>query len=215
MSFPVVVSPFLPFAPIRWWCYAVAAEKLVMDPHENFVKMTPRNRYRIAGSVNTVLLSVPVAGGRNHHSKAGDIVIASTDNWQQQHWRTLVSVYKRTPFFEHYEPSLQAVLMGNHEKLIDFSLATQNWVCKQLNISLPTEVATAFEQDYGAYVADLRTTRLIDGNLPGQAFPTYYQAFADRIGFQPNLCILDLLFAEGPATLHWLRQNGPAILTQA
>ncbi len=34
--------------------------------------------------------------------------------------------------------------------------------------------------------------------------PRYPQVFEDRVGFQPNLSILDLLFCEGPNAINLL-----------
>lgn len=35
----------------------------------------------------------------------------------------------------------------------------------------------------------------------------YLQVFEERIGFQPNLSILDILFCEGPNAKHLLKGN--------
>jgi hypothetical protein len=53
---------------------------------------------------------------------------------------------------------------------------------------------TGFVPEYPADVIDIRNAKNIEDPLP-----RYYQIFEDRIGFQPNLSILDLLFSEGPA----------------
>ena len=37
---------------------------------------------------------------------------------------------------------------------------------------------------------------------------TYYQVFAPKFGFIPDLSILDLLFNEGPAAITWLIKKG-------
>ena len=34
----------------------------------------------------------------------------------------------------------------------------------------------------------------------------YYQVFAHRFGFTPNLSVLDLLFNEGPDSILWLKK---------
>jgi hypothetical protein len=42
-------------------------------------------------------------------------------------------------------------------------------------------------------------------NFQEDASVKYFQVFEDRIGFQPNLSILDLLFCEGPNAIYLLK----------
>ena len=42
-------------------------------------------------------------------------------------------------------------------------------------------------------------------------FPEYYQVFSAKFPFAPDLSILDLIFNEGPASLHYF--SGYATLT--
>jgi hypothetical protein len=39
----------------------------------------------------------------------------------------------------------------------------------------------------------------------------YYQLFAERNGFYPNLSILDMLFSEGPAVSSFIREHRETI----
>lgn len=195
------IVSFLSFPSISWWQQAIAASELVLDGCEHYEKMTMRNRYRIAGSNNPILLSVPLTSGRNQRTAMRDVEIYNRDRWQVQHWRTLVSVYRRTPFFEHYEPSLQSLFEKEYARLTDFNRDSMLWVMKQLRLNIPVAEANAYIADYGSTCTDLRQWQ------PGPQWQAkrYYQVFEDRIGFQPDMSILDLLFSEGPATLNFLR----------
>lgn len=49
---------------------------------------------------------------------------------------------------------------------------------------------------------DLRKQKTYAANTP-----IYHQIFMDRLGFLPNLSILDLLFSEGPGAGAWLSKH--------
>jgi hypothetical protein len=195
-----VVSPYFTFPRISWWMQALKADKLIFDTAEHYQKMSYRNRYRISGSNNSILLSIPLEKGREQRTSMSNVRIYNADNWQTQHWRTLVSVYKRTPYFEHYEPSLEKLFTQQFTHLAAFNAAAFNWVKQQLRLSITTEETSEYIAQYPANVLDLRTEHLAPDNPP-----VYYQVFEDRIGFQPDLSILDLLFSEGPAAITKLK----------
>lgn len=197
-----IVSSFFTFPPISWWGRVVQADTLILDGCENFQKMSCRNRYRIAGANNSILLSVPLVSGRNQRVPMNEVRIHNGDLWQVQHWRTLVSAYKRAPFFEHYEESLASIFETPYTHLTQFNEAGLRWVMQQLKLPIEIEIARAYVQQYSPEITDMRTLP----NAPA-LFPKYYQVFEDRIGFIPDLSILDLLFSEGPATKDWLVGN--------
>jgi len=64
-----------------------------------------------------------------------------------------------------------------------------------------------FSQAYVAAAAgdtDLRPKRRNEG--PAFIAEPYVQVFSDRMPFQPNLSVADLLFAEGPEAVSVLRR---------
>ncbi|MBC7555287.1 MAG: WbqC family protein [Taibaiella sp.] len=201
-----IVSSLLPFPPVTWWASAIWAESILLDRAENFEKMSYRNKYRIAGSNNVVQLSVPLVKGRNQRQIMSGILIHNEEHWQVQHWRTLTSVYKRSPFWEFYETSLNVIFETEYTYLIDFNRATIDWVLRQLKV-LPSIIEiNEYKSDYGSDAFDLRSMKPAQESENYSAFPRYYQVFEDRIGFQPNMSILDLLFNMGPAAKAWLQQ---------
>ncbi len=128
-----------------------------------------------------------------------------------QHVRTLVSVYRRTPFFEHYEPGLTALFDHTPDNLTDFNLASIQWVARQLRFDISLQSLPEAEKlETSGQITDLRK-----GNFPipdAAIFPVYYQIFSERNSFRPNLSILDLLFSEGPGTYSWLQRNSQAVI---
>lgn len=196
-----IVSPFLTFPNISWWAQVKDAGLVILDGGEHFQKMTSRNRYHISGANNPILLSVPLVNGRNQHVPMKDVNIYNGDRWQVQHWRTLVSVYRRTPYFDHYEEGLAQLFHTEYTHLIDFNRAGLEWAKEQLKMTFDTQETMTFQKEYPGDITDLRSGyRNVDRDQP-----RYYQVFEDRIGFRPDLSILDLLFSEGPRSIELLR----------
>jgi len=201
---PFIISPLMPFPDILWWLRASAAGSVYFDTAEPFRKMTCRNRYYIAGAQGRTRLTIPLAHGRDQRIPVAEVRIFNGDRWQTQHWRTLTAAYRRAPFFDFYEESLQPLFGTRYGLLADFSLATCAWLQEQLQ--LPLRLIHGQPLPEQAPAADLRHYRQ-DPPAAAETFPRYQQVFAERTGFIPNLSILDLLFAEGPRTRAWIQEH--------
>jgi hypothetical protein len=81
------------------------------------------------------------------------------------------------------------------------------WVKKQLKLDKKTVLTDSFLTQYGNEVLDLRDavkpSQFQEGSIPLK----YNQVFEDRIGFQPNLSMIDLLCCTGPAAKSLLINN--------
>jgi hypothetical protein len=198
---PFVVSPLLPFPNIAWWRSCGAPGTVIMmDEQEHFEKMSFRNRYMVAAADGVLTLSIPLAGGRQQRKAMKDVLICNQTRWQIQHWRSLVSVYGRSPYFEHYAERLQALFSTPFERLVDFSEASIRLMQEFTGIFHELCKTETYEPHYPDAVSDLRPCfRTHDYEKAIPADRSYYQTFGDRHGFLNNLSILDLVFAEGPA----------------
>jgi hypothetical protein len=197
-----IVSPYLTFPPVQWWLLTADATTVILDKYEHYVKMSERNRYRVSGSNNSILLTVPMVNGRDQSTPMHSVDIFNEQRWQVQHWRTLHSVYNRSPYFFHYETSLRVLFETPFQSLIAFNLAALQWVMAQVGSGFALQESTDYIAHYDDGISDLRTAK-----ISGIPVSPYYQVFEDRIGFVSGLSILDLLFAEGPHTGAWLRRN--------
>jgi hypothetical protein len=200
MSF--VVSPYLPFAPLSWWMSLAGCDELLLDRGEHFQKMSYRNRYRIAGANGPLLLSVPLAGGRDQRISMGALLIDYASGWQAQHWRSFSSAYGRAPFFEHYSHGIRELLHTRYELLVDFNLATIRWVLAALRLPVRIGQTDTYMAAYPDAAADLR--RAASGTTPPFREVYYAQVFEHRHGYLPDLSILDLLMNEGLPGWQWL-----------
>jgi WbqC-like protein family. len=204
---PSIISSILPFPNLCWWAYACTADEIVFDEAEHFEKMTYRNRYYITGPNGLIQLSIPLLGGRGQRSTMRDMHICNKDRWQVQHWRTLVSVYNRAAYFQHYAPGLEALYQQKFERLTGFNLASIHWLKQQLKAGFTETAADSYKKEYADMAADLRHRFKPKAEKQGIDTHVYYQLFSERNGFLPNLSMLDLLFSEGPHAMQWIRSH--------
>ena len=88
---------------------ALMSEPATIEQMETFEKQTFRNRCTIAikneeskiKNEEYIRLTVPVKKVE-HKQLTRDIEISYQTRWQHQHWISLVSAYKHTPFFDYY-----------------------------------------------------------------------------------------------------------------
>ena len=184
--------------------------------------MSFRNRCVIAGGSGRVNLSIPLVDGRDQRRPLKEVRIDNKTGWQAQHWKTITSCYNRSPWFEFYKHELEMVYQQPADWLLDWNRKCWDWVVGKLGLEIQTrwpEVPGPGFQVSGGEVAkpDTRNpeqyldwrNKLLPKTID-QVFPEpirYRQVFEDRIGFLPNLSILDLLFCEGRRTVEILKSS--------
>ena len=105
-------------------------------------------------------------------------------------------VYKSTKREKPVSP------LVSYWRRLDKPLILAALLCSLLNVPMPE-----FSQTYvdaAAGDTDLRPKRRKEG--PAFIAEPYVQVFSDRMPFQPNLSVADLLFAEGPEAVSVLRR---------
>ena len=185
------------FAPISFYLTLERSSNIVFEQFEVYQKRSFRNRCIIAGANGPVSLSIPLHEGREQKRFIRDIRIANQYGWQDQHWKTIVSSYNRSPWFEYYKSSLEKFYVKRFEFLFDWNLALFEWAIQKLEMDKVAELTDHFEKEYNDHEwLDFRN-KLLPNNYQNFKVPNYSQVFMDRSGFLPNLSILDLLFCEG------------------
>ncbi len=188
------------FGAINWCKILFQKTNIKIAQYEPYPKTSFRNRTVIAGSNGLIILSVPLQKGRSQKSQTKDVKISYEQDWQTQHLRSIVSCYGKSPFFEFYQEGLENLFCKKHHYLIDLNLASHQWVFQQLKSSQALEY---FEEEDALFRG---TNQDLRDQFKPSAFQLvknpvrYFQVFEDKIGFQANLSILDLLFCMGPAS---------------
>lgn len=195
------------FGPISLYVAITKADNIVFENEDNYQKQTYRNRMYVYGANGKLSLNIPIkhSGNKSQHQKFKDLRIENDFNWQKQHWKSLATVYRTSPFFEFYEDEFRPLYEKKYDFLMDF-----NYDC--LNLALE---CLQLEIDYRkTEVFILHPQEIIDARFMVQAkgeqnafFEEYSQVFAQKFGFLNDLGIVDLIFNEGPNSLNYLKNQ--------
>ena len=116
-----MVLPISYLAPRDWYkTYLTNPQEVEIEGLESFEKQTFRNRCMITAPDGLVTLSVPVRKVE-HKQLTRDIEISYQTRWQHQHWISLVSAYKRTPYFDYYADYFKPYYEKQYKFLWDFN----------------------------------------------------------------------------------------------
>ncbi len=184
------------FGTISWFLEVIKHDSIVIEAHENFEKSTYRNRCHIASPEGRLRMTIPLEHGRNQRAKYRDVKISYASGWQKNHWNSLCSCYRNSPYFEFYEDRLAPFFNQRFDFLFDFNKQLLEATLQLMNLNVPIDFTKSFEKTSPLEVKDFRS-QIIPGST--DFFPLiYHQVFQERTGFLADLSILDLLFNEGP-----------------
>ena len=76
------------------------------------------------GANGKLSLSIPLRERKNK-SLTKEIIIDYKTDWQTQHWRTIESAYRNSPFYEYYCDELQGPFFEKIDSLIEYNRLLQ------------------------------------------------------------------------------------------
>lgn len=208
-------SAYLP--PISWFAQLRQGEPCLIDGYEHFHKQTIRNRCTIDSPGGPLQLTVPIdkanfqPGGK---CLMQDVRISYRQDWQHQHWNALASSYYNSPFFEYLQDDFRPFYQQRWEYLMDLNEALIQKCCELIGLPVTLQRTASFlrPEDSGKqpplpvhrHIKEQGEAFPLDA---GQAFSPYYQVFAHKHGFLPDLSIIDLIFNLGPESLLYLNRT--------
>ena len=175
----------------------VNSSNLSIEQNEHYEKMSFRNRSIITGSNGLIALSIPLTAGRNQRSKITEVRIDNSVKWQDQHWKSIVSCYGKAPFFDYFEMKFGRFFKDNYETLFDYNNAILKTLLSIFKSPTLLSYTDTYEKEVEGY-KDLRNTYLPKNyNQVDKEITPYNQVFLSKLGFVPNLSIIDYLCCEG------------------
>ncbi len=196
---------FIPtyFAPISQYAAICQSDNVVFEVYDNFQKQTYRNRCYIYGANGKLSLNIPVKHKTSEgRKKTKDTLVENDFSWQQQHFKSMQTAYRASPFFEFFEDDLDTIFSKKYKYLHDVNLDAHNFITDALelntNFTKTQEYSIAAENDFRSLAIAKKGVEI---NMD-----TYIQMFDDKHGFIPNLSILDLLFMEGRNSISFLEK---------
>ncbi len=201
------------FGPIQYFTH-LAGGKAVIEQHSHYTRQTYRNRCVILGANDRLTLSVPVEKGRSHNMADKDVRIAYHTPWQRLHWRSIVSAYNASPFFQYYQDDIYPFFTKTIPFLFDLNMDLIRLMIELIGIESDISLTEGYQNEPGPDILDLRETihPKNESTRYDQQFRAvaYKQVFDQRHGFVPNLSILDLLFNKGPESILIIEQGAVA-----
>lgn len=202
MHTPVFTSYF--FGPISTYRVISKHDTVLVEASENYQKRSFRNKAIICGSGGPKIITVPLKKGKANQLPITLVEIAYDEDWIGQILKSIKSYYGKAPYFEEIFPDIEDLLGKKHQYLFDLNWEAIQWVLEF--IQLETEVVKTSKYLKNYPNMDYRNKPNIK-DYASEEMSTYPQIFSDRIPFQVNLSILDLLFCKGPEAIIYLRQN--------
>lgn len=189
---------FIPtyFSPISQYSEIYKAEHITFEFEDNFQKQSYRNRCYIYNGNGRQLLSVPVKHLKKEgRKKTKDTLIENNFPWQDQHFKSIQTAYRTSPYFEFYEDDISPIFEKSYKFLHDVNIDTFLFIADALQIDTKFSKTEAYDPNEKDGDYRLLAERK---HQPEKVTEPYVQMFDDKHGFIPNLSILDLLFMEGP-----------------
>lgn len=180
----------------------VRAKKVVFEIQDNYQKQTYRNRAYIAHSNGRLLLNIPIKHSKDgQRQKTKEIAIENSFPWQEEHWKSIQTAYRTSPFFEYYEDDLAAVFQTKATHLLTYNQQIFELFYELFGLETPYTSTSEYlknppQEDF-RYLVQAKKE-------PEYPLTPYTQVLEAHHGFLPNLSILDLLCNEGSNSIAYL-----------
>ncbi len=170
----------------------LANDNVVLHLADNYIRKSLRNRTYILGANGKLILSIPTTKLGDESRLFENIELSYAENWQKQHWKSIESAYRRSPYFEFYEDYFMEFYNKQEYKYL--------W---ELNYELILLIIKLLKIDKSVL---LEKEELIKSNNEYNLIKAcqYQQVFVNKLPFVENLSIIDLIFNKGPQSIMYL-----------
>ena len=179
---------------IQYVSFFLKEDNPKIELFETYQKQSCRTRCRVMTANGIQTLTVPVIKANGNHTLTKDIEISYKESWQQIHLRCLESAYRKSAYFDYYFPYLEKIYKQKFNTLVELNDYSFKVILKLLKVNKEYSYTEDFEKIINNNDYRISLSKNEENNFETRP---YYQVFADRHGFVPNLSIVDLLFNEG------------------
>lgn len=189
------------FPPTEYFAVLAKYSSVYVEACEHYQKQSYRNRCRIYAADGPQMLNFPV----RHREGAFNLPIREIEvdystPWVEKAERCIETAYRSSAYFEYYRDELFAILDAHPCSLWELDMRIIRFFLDKIGLRTELVPTAAFAAEH-VDIHPKRPNAILQEY--GLVRP-YYQVFADRHGFVPNLSVMDLLFNEGPASLEYL-----------
>jgi len=188
-SIRTILLPCAYFGSIEYFSHLLSSN-CIIEVNDYFVKQSLRTRCVIYGANGPLTLTVPKFRKNSSKTLFKDIKINYDYHWQKEHWQSITSAYRSSPFFEYYEDEFQPLFQKKYTFLVDLNLEMMSFICSKIGLSTDYKISENYIKN-----PDLDDKRM--DTFDNEITKRYMQVFENKLGFIANLSILDLLFNEG------------------
>ena len=196
---------------------------IYIEACENYQKQSYRNRCRFYAADGVQDLNIPVIHkGGTHKLPISEIRIDWSKPWLLQHQRAIISAYRTSAYFEYYMDDFFAIYEQKPERLIDLNTSLLRFLIEKTGLAVDLRYTEDYSRDGHILLVDenapaesISSTDLRETIHPKrpndilarlQLEKPYFQVFAQKHGFQPDLSAIDLLFNEGPDSIGYIKR---------
>lgn len=210
-----------------------SADHMVFLDDAAFTKGSHINRVRIRDASGQHWLTIPVHQKGRLNQPIAETEIKNDLPWRDSVLGKLRSCYGKAPFFKHYFPGFEAIIMKERLLLADLNIELLKWLAGVLAIETPWVLSSSLEGVNGkaterlvSICRHLGASAYLSG-FGGQKYqeeevfkkhniqlaiydfkhPVYPQRGEDFIA---GLSVMDLLFNCGPESAGMLKKNSAA-----
>ena len=188
------------FPPISYFAAIAQADNVLIEANEHYQKKSYRSRCYIAGPHGKQMLNIPIDRQDGNQTMISDAKLLYIENWQKQHWNSLITAYNSSPFLLYYQDEIESVFFKKYDTLWELNKELLALILELLQINIPI----TYTKEYIKSPSEINDYRGIINPRNIYDNEVYIQVFGDKHGFISDLSILDLLFNLGPDASYYL-----------